>query len=378
MNTDKNVFIYAAAAAIFFIAAMIFVYGRHSAANRSFELGASHLERGDASAAAELFDKAREQGFSATSSADVEMIARAYRALGHLKDESDLYESVFETISDDRSFLKMMARSYRAQGRSDDAFAAYERAFEIASDDADISLELGKLCEARLDDARAQAHYLAYASSGSDPEELLEIGRYMMKKARYKDALACFERADAILPSDDKRAFHAVNAAKDMLGWPTDSAMVIVPGDSIGNMRLRLTREQALEAWGEPIYKVDEDNYSAWGYGDGTSKHPVAVVFFDAEKVIEIITESKNHATSDGLNVSNFRAEKHRGRFVRMRDGNSDSDVFRYTLRGGGLAFYTGSPSAPESVRAVVYDGEAPLTEHIGARWVYFIEKDED
>lgn len=376
MKMNKNILIYAAAAAILFLAVMIFVHSRESVAKKSFELGAAQLERGDANAAAELFDKAREQGLSVTESADVEMIARAYRGSGHLKDESDFYESIFETISNDLHFVTMMARSYGAQGRSDDALAMYERAFGIASDDADISLELGKLYEARSDDAGAQTHYLAYASSGSDPEELLEIGRYMMKKARYKDALVCFEKAGSMLSSDDKRAFHAVNAAKDMLGWPTDSAMVITPGDSIGNMRLRLTREQALEAWGEPLYKVDEDNHSAWGYSDGTSRSPVAVVFFDAEKVIEIVTESKNHATSDGLNVSNFRAEKYRGRFIRMRDDNADNDVLRYTLRGGGLAFYTGSPSAPDSVRAVVYDGEAPLTEHIGARWVYFRDKD--
>jgi tetratricopeptide (TPR) repeat protein len=273
---------------------------------------------------------------------------------------------------DDARAVESLGKIYYRLGRSEDALPYMERTAETVSGDAELFLALGRLYEWRSDDVRAADAYRNFIESeSSDPEALLDVGRILMRGGRYKDALAGFTRANDLLPSDDKRGYHSVNAAKNMLGWPTDEGMVVTPGVSIGNMRLGLTRPEALEAWGNPLYQVDEEGYSVWGY-NGTRETPETIVFFDDDGVIEIATESKKHVTSDGLGLANFREVKYRDRFLRTRDEVIDPPIYRYILREGGLAFYAGDPVSADRTRAVVYDGAHPLTEHLDAQWRYY------
>ena len=337
-----------------------------------------HFEREEYEQAAREYERAealRPKGakHEAPKSDDV-LYRRAYanERAGRYGEAAVAYARYLAENPDDMRAVRSLGQIYYRLGRSEDALPYLARTAEATSGDAALYLSLGRLYEWRSDDVRAADAYAAFAEAdSSDPEALLEVGRILMKNGRYKDALAGFERANGLLPSDDKRAYHAVNAAKNMLGWPTDEGMVMTPGASIGNMRLGLARPEALEAWGKPLHQVDEEGYSVWGY-NGTPEAPETVVFFDGSGVIEIVTESKKHATSDGLSLANFRETKYADRFLRTRDESADPPIYRYTLKGGGLAFYTGDAVSADKPRAVVYDGPHPLTEHIDAEWRYY------
>jgi tetratricopeptide (TPR) repeat protein len=300
--------------------------------------------------------------------------AYAYERLGRHEDAAAAYALYLGKRSDDMRAVESLGKIYYSLGRSEDALPRLERLAEAVSADAELLLALGRLYEWRGDDARAADAYSSFVESdSSDAEALLEIGRVLMRSGRYADALAGFAKADDLLPSDDKRGYHAVSAAKNMLGWPTDERMIVTPGMSIGNMRLGLTRIEALEAWGDPLCQIDEGGYSVWGY-NGTIERPETVVFFDEYSVIEIATESKRHMTSDGLGLANFREVKYRDRFLRARDEVIDPPIYRYILREGGLAFYAGDPASADMTRAVIYAGARPMTERLDARWGYYLD----
>lgn len=242
-----------------------------------------------------------------------------------------------------------------------------ETGSDVAEQNPSILLARARLALSRSDDVAAAGFYERYiASRPDDAEGLLEAGRSMMRPGMYRVALDSFEQAADLLPSDDKRGIHSINAAKNMLGWPTDEGMVITPAVSIGNMTLGMTQDEALSAWGKPIYSVDEDEYSVWGYG-ATSKESDTVVYFDSDGVIEIVTESSRHATRDGLSLKNFSQEKYADRFIIERD--AESGMLRYTLKEGGLAFYYTEDKKGEAPRAVIYGGLFPLTERGDAEW---------
>ena len=352
--------------------------------DRLYQSASEHFEREEYEAAVREYEQAdalqskkskkekKDEG-DAPKSDDVHYRrAYAYERVGKYEEAAVAYVRHLAEHSGDMRAVASLGKIYYNLGRSEDALPYLERTAEVLSGDAALFLSLGRLYEWRSDDVRAADAYADFvALETSDAETLLEIGRILMKNSRYKDALTGFERANGLLSSDDKRAYHAVNAAKNMLGWPTDEGMVVTPGASIGNMRLGLTRPEALEAWGKPLHQVDEEGYSVWGY-NGTADAPETVVFFDGDGVIEIVTESKKHATSDGLSLTNFREAKYADRFLRTRDENADPPIHRYVLKGGGLAFYTGDAVSADKPRAVVYDGTQPLTEHLDAEWRYY------
>ncbi|MDL2263471.1 tetratricopeptide repeat protein [Synergistaceae bacterium OttesenSCG-928-I11] len=340
--------------------------------DRLYQSASEHFEREEYEAAAREYEQA-DALQSKKSSDDVHYRrAYAYERVGKYEEAAAAYVRHLAEHSGDMRAVASLGKIYYSLGRSEDALPYLERTAEAVSGDAALSLALGRLYEWRSDDVRAADAYADFvALETSDAETLLEVGRFLMKSARYKDALSGFERANGLLASDDKRGYHAVNAAKNMLGWPTDEGMVVTPGASVGNMHLGLTRPEALEAWGKPLHQVDEEGYSVWGY-NGTADAPETVVFFDDDGVIEIVTESKKHATSDGLSLANFREVKYADRFLRTRDENADPHLYRYILKGGGLAFYTGDAVSSDKPRAVVYDGTRPLTEHLDAEWRYY------
>lgn len=281
------------------------------------------------------------------------------------------YKGHLENQPGDLDALRRLSALLFAQGDYDGALPLYE---EIRSrqpqamEDPDLHYALGYIYEERGDLGRAAEHYAAFVESHiEDPEILLSVSRVLMKLGRHKEALAGFTKAGELLPSDDMRALHAANAAKNMLGWPTDDEMVIVPGASIGNMKLGISASDALEAWGEPLRVVSEGDHAVWGYG-GNAEAPKSLVYFESDVAIEVVTFSDKHRTADGLSLANFREPKYAERFRRVRDGTKNPVVYRYTLKEGGLAFYF----AGDAGRAVIYDGEQPLTEDYGMEWRYY------
>jgi tetratricopeptide (TPR) repeat protein len=347
--------------------------------DRLYRSASAHFEKEEYEEAAREYERAealrsKKAGSEPPKSDDIlYRRAYAYERLARYDDAAAAYARYLGERPDDLRAVESLGKIYYRLGRSEDALPYLERTAETAvSGDAELFLALGRLYEWRGDDARAAdacANFIE--SDSSDAEAFLDAGRILMRSGRYKDALAGFTRADDLLPPDDRRGYHSVNAAKNMLGWPTDEGMVVTPGVSIGNMRLGLSRPEALEVWGKPLCQIDEDGYSLWGY-NGTREMPETVVFFDGDGVIEISTESKQHMTSDGLGLANFREEKYRDRFLRTRDEDIDPPIYRYIIKEGGLAFYADDSASSDGTRAVVYAGSRPLTEHLDAQWRHY------
>lgn len=300
-------------------------------------------------------------------------LAESYVRTSRDADAARQYEK-YIALSGDRVGEATLALGmiYDRLGRSDDALPALERGIEMTGGDAEALLALGMQYAAHSDDERATSTFINYfKASPKSADALLDVGRYLMRRGMYRDALDGFMAASKLVASDDKRAYHAINAAKDMLGWPRDDEDVITPGQSIGSMRLRITRDEAEDAWGKPLYKVDEGGYSVWAYG-GTADEPDTIVYFDEDSVIEIVTMSPAHATTYGLSVANFSHDKFRTRLTRVMD--EGSGTMRYTLRGGGLAFYESKDPKRERPRAVIYNGAVPLTEDVDSVWTYYTD----
>lgn len=302
-------------------------------------------------------------------------IADAYERIGRYESAA----SLFKTYIDEKGgpsgapdIAEHLADVYITIGDNEAGRKVFAEISNDVSGDVKLWHELAIMYEYELDDASAAVAYRRMIDlEPKSADEYLDAGRCFMRIGEHWEALAAFEVSEELAASDDKRPYHAVKAAKDMLGWPTDAAMVITPGMSLGHLNLGMTREQALEAWGKPLYKIDEVGYSVWGYSAGKGVHET-LVYFDDTSVIEIVTESKAHATVDGLSLANFQEPKYRYRFTTMRDINSDDGIYRYTLVGGGLAFYVGDPTNRDRVRAVIYGGASPMAEHFGAQWAYF------
>ena len=301
-------------------------------------------------------------------------LAYAQEMLGDTASAVEFYRKHLENQPGDLDALHRLSALLFAAEDYEAALPLYEEILSrqpLTAEDPDLHYALGYIYEARGDNERAAGHYVAFVESPvNDPEILLTVSRVLMKLGHYKEALAGFTKAGEYLPADDTRALHAVRAAKNMLGWPTDDEMVIDPGRSIGNMKLGIVANEAQEAWGDPIHIVNEGEHAVWGYG-GNEDAPQSFVYFEDDEVIEIVTTTANHRTADGLSLANFREPKYTERFRRLRDETQDPTVYRYTLKEGGLAFYfTGE--AGENARAVIYGGESPLTENYGMTWRYY------
>lgn len=90
----------------------------------------------------------------------------------------------------------------RERGEYDDAEKWYRKAIELDPDDAGWHIFLGALLAKRGDFSGAEASHrnATRCSSGRVDEAYLNLGLVLRAQERYKEALACFERALALTP----------------------------------------------------------------------------------------------------------------------------------------------------------------------------------
>jgi tetratricopeptide (TPR) repeat protein len=320
---------------------------------------------------------------------------------GNYAEALDIYESVQRLKPDRRDTLFRMGYSMEMLGRDTEAIDAYSEHIKNEPYDAEALFRLGTLyfrhgmnSEAEIFLLRAierggmpaSADYMIGAarealgnpkraadsyievirSNADDVETLYASSRALMRLGYYREALDGFTMMESRSASDDRRAFHSINAAKAMLGWPTDPSLVIAPGKAIGNLALGVTSGDVLEKWGMPLERVTEGEHAVWGYG-GRLDSLETLVYLESDRVIEIVTSGRKYKTTDGLGLTNFLDPKYENRFERWSADMGDAPtLYRYTLKGGGLAFYSvGGYSS-----AVVYSGENPLSRVDSYEWV--------
>jgi Tfp pilus assembly protein PilF len=332
---------------------------------RFFQIASRHFENGSYAEALEFYNKVLElkpdrKGARFLAAYSMEM-------LGHDSDAINAYVSHLTSEPGDVDALTRLGSLYFRLGMHQEAREPLEKA--LGRDGVPVSVDymLGAVQETLGNPKMASESYIAVITSESrDPELFYAASLALMRMGYYKEALDGFNKMSLYVKSGDKRAFHSINAAKSMLGWPTDPNLVIVPGKSIGGLSLGVTSADVLSSWGKPIERVTEGDHAIWSYG-GRVGALETLVYMEKDSVIEIVTSAKKFKTSDGIGITNFMEPKYADRFERWAVNKDGTPLLRrYMLNGGGLAFY----SAGEHRSAVIHSGDKPLSNVDGYEWV--------
>lgn len=311
-----------------------------------------------------------------------------------------LYEKVSRIQPARRDVYNYMARSLAEIGETIMAAEYYETHLQKQPDDAEAKWEAAELyaetkkygraielmTSARVTDgARLErmaeiflldgqkekaADYLRDAALASgEAEKTIVIAKELMDMGFYRQALEAFRKA-SLLDDADKRGIHGENAAKAMLGLPTDPALTIIPGESLGPVRLGSDKNDVSGVMGAPVKQVftqiNRSNVEIWHYGDKNNKMKSMTVFLVGGKVREIETRYREFKTEDGLGPGNFMLEKQSGRIEKRAE--LDDGRIRFDVKGGGMTFYAAGVNeagdGAQYAKLIVHrKGEKPLGE---------------
>lgn len=328
------------------------------------------------------------------------MRASAQFDAGNYGEAFALYEKVSKIQPARRDVYNYMARAMTEAGEAGRAMEYYEIHLQKQPDDATAKWEAAELyaetknhgralelmTSARVaDSARlermAEVFLLAgkqdeaadslrdAALAAGETEKTIEIARRLMNMGFYGHAIEAFKKASR-LDGEDKRGMHGENAAKAMLGLPTDPAMTVTPGESMGLVKLGSDTNSVSEVMGAPekqvFTQINRSNVEIWHYGEKNNKRQSMTVFFVGGKVREIETRYKEFKTEDGLGPGNFMLEKQSGKIekrVELDDGR-----MRFDVRGGGMTFYAAgvneAGNGAKYAKLIVHrKGEKPLGE---------------
>lgn len=289
-------------------------------------------------------------------------IASCYEKLGRDTEAAVSFARHLEAAPRDTNALLRLGNVYLRLGQFENALAPFENMAKISPDNAETRHSLGKIYEKLASTARAADNYeLALKSDKADPELLLSASKSLMGLGRYESALRGYERAQGAAEPGDNRASHGAKAAKNMLGWPTDPAIILVPGKSLGALEIGMSEADILKRLGEPEEKETKETGHTesvarenWIYSNRN-----LIVFFSNGRVLQILTKLEKYRTQTGLGIANFQVPKYEDRFNRWRDSDTENPGSRYILKGGGLAFYASNGN----LAAIVYRGEFPPTD---------------
>lgn len=307
------------------------------------------------------------------------------KASAHFKQEEYseayiLYEKVLKLRPERKNILYQMAFCLEKTGRIDEAIARYEEHLKTIPGDGKALLRMGWLYiqknddtgkglaalkegAAKLKDPYAWALVSEAALKSKDyetavealvkeielfkePEQVLTCSKMLMGLGAWEEALKGYERFSELAP-DDKRGIHGANAAKAMLGRPTDPRLVIRPGISIGPVRIGDTKDEVRDKLGAPEAKefrkvggksiLSDDTAEIWTYSRTMPGRGLRVIFING-KVREVETRSGEYKTETGLGLTNFLLAKNSSRLEWRKEGEDKSVVC--LVKGGGLTFY--------------------------------------
>lgn len=320
---------------------------------------------------------------------------------GNYREAFTLYEKAAKTQPNRSNVYNFMARSLAEVGSKDEALAYYQahlkkqpgdtavmaEAAGLYAEKKDYQSALGLLAAAAkksgsgelfekyaetalLADEKAQASeaLLAAAANYRDPEKVIALAKKLMSLGGYTKALEAYNRFIKLSP-EDPRGLHGADAAKAMLGIPTDPALIIAPGAALGKVRLGADKNAVKELMGAPERKAFRDighhTVEIWYYAKDKTRS--MTIFFEGGKVKEIETRYKGFKTESALGAGNFLLEKN-GEQIAGRTQLDDGRV-RLDVKGGGLTFYAAgineAGNGARFAKLIVHKkGEKPLGEN--------------
>ena len=290
-----------------------------------------------------------------------------------------LYEKVLRLRPERKNILYQMAFCLEKTGKTDEAISHYEEHLKILPGDGKALIRSGWLYTqknnfekglpalkegaAKLKDPYAWALVSEAAIKSKNietavealvkqtelfkkPEQVLTCSKMLMDLGAWKEALKGYERFSELAP-DDRRGLHGANAAKTMLGWPTDPKLVIRPGKSIGMIEIGDTKEEVKSKLGSPEAKefrkvggksiLADDHAEIWTYSKTMPKRGLRIIFLNG-KVREAEARSGEYKTETGLGLTNFLLPKNADRLEWRKEGDGRAVVC--LAKGGGLTFY--------------------------------------
>lgn len=290
-----------------------------------------------------------------------------------------LYEKVLKLRPERKNILYQMAFCLEKTGKIDEAIERYEEHLKTIPSDGKALVRMGWLYTqknnfekglpaltegakklkdpyawALVSEAAIKAKNNASAVEAlvkqtellKEPEQILTCSKMLMNLGAWKEALRGYEKFSTLAP-EDKRGIHGANAAKMMLGYPTDPNLVIRPGKSIGMVTLGETKEEVKKNLGTPEMKVFKkvggtsmfaDDYAEiWTYSEIMPKRSLQIIFLDS-KVCEAETRSAEYKTETGLGLTNFLLPKNADRLEWKKEGPGKAVIS--LVKGGGLTFF--------------------------------------
>jgi len=135
---------------------------------------------------------------------------------------------------------------------------------------------------------------------------------------------------------------------------PTPTPFVVLPGKFVGNFSLGMTKEEVLKITPKPQENTPQRLvYRSKKTGSVLRAH------FEKNRLVQIDFTSKDFSTEAGIHTGNFRDEQYKALFdVQTLPGTSLR--LKYTLKTGGLTFYSVSDPLPRAF-GVVHAGHEPL-----------------
>ena len=290
-----------------------------------------------------------------------------------------LYEKVLKLRPKRKGVLYQIAFCLEKMGRIDEAVSRYEEHLKLMPTDGNALVRAGWLYtekgnyekgrvmlekgSKKLKDPYAWALLFDAATKFKDretaiealtkqielfkePEPVLTCSKTLMGLKAWEEALTGFNRFIKMAP-DDSRGIHGANAAKIMLGYPTDQRVTIIPGESIGLVQLGATKEEVKDLIGRPDLKeftviggktmLAGSHAEIWTYSSSMPKRGLKIIFLNS-KVREVEARSAEYKTESGIGISNFLLKKNADKLEWRKEAKNGTVLC--LLKGGGLTFY--------------------------------------
>ena len=291
-----------------------------------------------------------------------------------------LYLKVLKLRPERKDVLYQIAYCLEMTGKKDEAVSRYEEHLKMMPHDVKALLRLGWLYMERgeyeralivLRDAAKRDHknlevwsfmskaglslkdretsieaFLKISQLQKEPQEVYAAARELMKLSAWEEAISAFDSFTKLAP-EDKRGEHGAAAAKAMLGYPTDQKFVIVPGESLGVVRLGDSKEGLKNLLGRPDGKeftqiggkslLAEKSAEIWSYNKSLPGRGIRVIFVSG-KVKEIESSSPAYKTAIGLGLSNFMLTKNADKLKSRKKAENGTTLC--LVKDGGLTFY--------------------------------------
>ena len=257
------------------------------------------------------------------------------------------YHEHLKMLPGDARALTRLGQLYMKKGEYDKALAALNDAAKKDKNKLETWQLMSNAAVKAKDDEAAATAFTRVAALTKEPEEALASAKELMKLGAFEQAITAYDIFAKNAPEGDKRGEHGMKAAKIMLGWPTDTKLTMVPGKSLGDIKIGASKEEVKALLGVPEKKLftkvggksmlADDDAEIWTYRKAVSGHGIRIIFLSGS-VREIETADSSYKTENGLSLSNFlfakNAEKLQSRKV------ARNNVVLCLAKGGGLTFY--------------------------------------